>query len=586
MDMSARLEGLRQQMALHKVAAFLVPRTDEYQNEYVPACAERLLWLTGFSGSAGVAVVTEESAALFVDGRYTLQAPQEVDGAHYSILHISKEPPVEWLAGQLKRGQQVGYDAWLHPQAWVEKTQKHLAEYGIGLVAVDNLIDKVWADRPAPPLAKFEVHAAVFAGESAEAKRFRMAERLGKEGVDAFVLTAPDSIAWLLNIRGQDVPHTPLPLGFGILHVDGTVELFADERKITGEVQAHLGNSVRIVPIAQFGSRLAELAKTGRLAADESASAAWVFAQGKILPMADPCVLPKAMKNATEIEGTRRAHKRDGVALVRCLSWLAQQAPGSVDELTVSDKLEALRREGELFRDLSFDTIAGSGPNGAIVHYRSSPKTNRKLGAGELFLLDSGAQYSDGTTDVTRTMAIGVPSAEMKDRFTRVLKGHIAIASAVFPQGTTGHQIDVLARHALWQVGCDFGHGTGHGVGSYLSVHEGPQRISPRPTPMGTLEIGMIVSNEPGYYKAGAYGIRIENLVTVQPLDIPGAEQAMLGFETLTLCPIDRNLVDTSLLLPHERAWLNAYHTRVLRELGPLVKGSDAHWLEAATAPI
>jgi len=405
------------------------------------------------------------------------------------------------------------------------------------------------------------------------------------------VLTMPESIAWLLNIRGGDVPHTPLPLSFATLRQDGSVTLFIDKRKLVSGLERHLGNGVTVMPPEQFGPELDALAaEGGRVQVDPRTAACWIFArleaaQAQIHRAADPCLLPKACKNPVELDGTRAAHRRDGVALTRFLAWLAHEAPkGGLVEIAASDRLEAIRREGEHFRDLSFPTISGAGSNGAIVHYRATPETQKRLEPGSLYLLDSGAQYLDGTTDVTRTVAIGAPTGEMRDRFTRVLKGHIALALARFPKGTTGTQLDAFARRALWQKGLDYDHGTGHGVGSYLGVHEGPQRISKAPNGQALLP-GMIVSNEPGYYKTGAYGIRIENLVLVQPVEDP-AERAMLGFETLTLAPIDRNLIEPSLLDEEEIAWLDAYHTRVRETLTPLVDPETARWLANATAPI
>jgi Xaa-Pro aminopeptidase len=443
-----------------------------------------------------------------------------------------------------------------------------------------------------PPLAPVVEHELRFAGETAEEKRRRLAAELGKAGVDAAVLTAPDSIAWLLNIRGGDVTYTPLPLAFAILHADAAVDLFIDPRKLTPGLAAQLWPSVRLAEPDRFGAALERLGGQGkRVRADPASASAWIFDRlaaggAQVERGADPCLLPKASKNAVELAGARAAHRRDGAALTRFLAWLAREAPkGGLTEIAVSDRLEAFRRSGEHFRELSFPTISGAGPNGAIVHYRAAPKTERRLDPGTLYLVDSGAQYLDGTTDVTRTIAIGTPSAEMKDRFTRVLKGHIALALCRFPKGTTGSQLDVLARHALWEVGLDYDHGTGHGVGSYLAVHEGPQRISKLPSAQPLLP-GMIVSDEPGYYKTGAYGIRIENLVVVTKLaDLAAAEREVFGFETLTLAPIDLALVDGSLMERRERAWLDDYHARVRQELTPLLDAETVAWLAAATQP-
>ena len=455
----------------------------------------------------------------------------------------------------------------------------------------DNPVDRVWSGRPAAPIAPVMPHPERFAGESAQSKRARIGRGLAEEGATAAVLTMPESIAWLLNIRGGDVPHTPLPLSFAILRQDGSVTLFIDRRKLVAGIERHLGNGVTVMPPDELGPALEALAAEGsRVQVDPATAACWIFdrlekAGAKILRAADPCLLPKACKNPVEIGGTRAAHKRDGAALTRFLAWLAREAPkGALSEITASDRLETIRREGEHFRDLSFPTISGAGSNGAIVHYRAAPETEKRLEPGTLYLLDSGAQYLDGTTDVTRTLAIGAPTQEMRDRFTRVLKGHIALALARFPKGTTGTQLDAFARRALWQKGLDYDHGTGHGVGSYLGVHEGPQRISKAPNGQALLP-GMIVSNEPGYYKTGAYGIRIENLVLVQPVAGEG-EREMLGFETLTLAPIDRNLIETSLLDDEEIAWLDAYHKRVRDTLTPLVDAATEHWLAQATQPL
>jgi Xaa-Pro aminopeptidase len=589
-----RLARLRAELARRGVHGFLVPRADEHQGEYVPSCAQRLAWLTGFTGSAGLAVVLPAAAAIFVDGRYTLQAEAEVDGALYLRRHLTEQPAWQWVAATLKPGEALAYDPRLHTVGEVERFRAAAEKAGGKLVALaENPLDAVWTDRPPPPLAPVVPHDLRFAGESAERKRQALADKLAAEGVDAAVLTAPDSIAWLLNIRGGDVPHTPLPLAFAILHSDATVDLFIDQRKLMPGLAEHLGNAVRLAPPDAFGPALTQLgAGHRRVLADPATAAAWVFDQlgaggAEIRRGADPCLLPKACKNPVELEGARQAHRRDGAALTRFLAWLAENAAkGGLGEIAASDQLERFRRAGEHFRDLSFPTISGAGANGAIVHYRATPKTERRLEAGALYLVDSGAQYLDGTTDVTRTVAIGTPSAEMRDRFTRVLKGHIALATCRFPKGTTGSQLDALARRALWEVGLDYDHGTGHGVGSYLSVHEGPQRISKLPNTQALLP-GMIVSDEPGYYKTGSYGIRIENLVVVTALPGDGgAERELLGFETLTLAPIDRALIEPALLDAGEIAWLDAYHARVRRELTPLLDAATARWLAAATRPL
>jgi Xaa-Pro aminopeptidase len=587
-----RLALLRRELAACGLAGFVVPRSDEHQGEYVPPRGQRLAWLTGFTGSAGLAVVLREHAALFVDGRYTLQAAQQVDGKQFEIRHLIDEPPTRWIGAALKAGEVLGYDPWLHTPSEVERLAAAAEKAGASLRAVGgNLVDRVWADQPAAPLAPVVPHADNFAGETAQSKRERLARSLADEGVTAAVLTMPESIAWLLNIRGGDVPHTPLPLSFALLRSDASVALFIDRRKLTPGLERHLGNAVTVLPPEELGPALDTLAgEGGRVQADPATAAAWIFdrldkAGAKIHRAADPCILPKACKNLIEIAGTRAAHRRDGAALTRFLAWLAREAPqGGLSEIAASDRLEAFRREGKYFRDLSFATISGAGSNGAIVHYRAMPETEKRLEPGTLYLLDSGAQYLDGTTDVTRTIAIGEPTQEMRDRFTRVLKGHIALALAHFPKGTTGTQLDAFARCSLWQIGLDYDHGTGHGVGSYLGVHEGPQRISKAPNAQPLLP-GMIISNEPGYYKTGAYGIRIENLVLVQPAE-SGGEREMMRFETLTLAPIDRNLVEPSLLDDEEIDWLDAYHARVRDTLTPLVDPDTARWLAEATHPI
>lgn len=587
-----RLALLRRELTACGLDGFIIPRADEHQGEYVPPCGQRLAWLTGFTGSAGVAVVLRDRAALFVDGRYTLQAAAQADTGLFEIRHLIEEPAAQWIAAALRSGAVLGYDPWLHTPHEVERLRAATEKAGATLRAVaENPLDRVWPGRPAAPIAPVAPHPERFAGESAQSKRMRLGRALQQEGVSAVVLTMPESIAWLLNIRGGDVPHTPLPLSFAILRQDGAVGLFIDRRKLVPGIERHFGNAVTILPPDRLGPALDELAaEGGRVQADPATAASWVFdrltaAGAKIHRAADPCLLPKACKNPAELDGTRAAHRRDGAALTRFLAWLADEAPrGGLSEIAASDRLEAIRREGEHFRDLSFPTISGAGSNGAIVHYRAMSETEKRLEPGTLYLLDSGAQYLDGTTDVTRTVAIGEPSAEMRDRFTRVLKGHIALALARFPKGTTGTQLDALARRALWQKGLDYDHGTGHGVGSYLGVHEGPQRISKAANTQALLP-GMIVSNEPGYYKTGAYGIRIENLVLVQPAAGP-AEREMLEFETLTLAPIDRNVIDPALLDADEIAWLDAYHRRVRDTLTPLVDPDTARWLAAATRPV
>ncbi|MEK9900914.1 MAG: aminopeptidase P family protein [Rhodospirillaceae bacterium] len=589
-NLADRLGALRARLDEAGLDGFVVPHADAHQNEFLPPDAERLAWLTGFTGSAGTAVVLRERAAIFVDGRYTLQVRDQADGDLYEFRHLIEEPVAGWLTEHLPAGARLGYDPWLHTKSQAERLARAADRAGAELVPVaENPVDTTWTDRPPAPRTPVVPHEGRFAGRDSADKRTEIAEIIKGGGADATVLTQPDSIAWLLNIRGADVDHTPLPLSFAILHADASVDWFVAAEKLTDELAPHLGDRVRVHVPEAFADALEGLAGRRVLVSADTA-AAWVFdrlADAEVLRGDDPVTRPKAIKNTTELEGTRVAHLRDALALARFLHWLDCTAPGGgVDEMSAAAKLEDFRRTGEHFRDTSFDTISGAGPNGAIVHYRVTPGTNRALGDGELYLVDSGAQYLDGTTDVTRTIAIGTPTDEMRDRFTRVLKGHIALAALRFPAGTTGAQIDAFARAALWQAGIDYDHGTGHGVGSYLGVHEGPQRISKAGGSVA-LAPGMIVSNEPGYYRAGEYGIRIENLVAVLPAeDIVGGERPMLGFETLTLAPIDRRLIDTVLLDRAEREWLDAYHARVASEVGPLLDGDVRDWLMAATAPL
>ena len=596
-DWAGRLAALRAEIAAQGLDGFVVPMADQYQNEYVPPQAQRITWLTGFTGSAGMVVVLAETAAAFTDGRYTLQIAGQVDSDLYDCLNISETPPPDWIAQNLKRGAKLGFDSWLFTQDGVGRFRKGAEAAGGALVPVrENPLDKVWLDQPDAPMALVVPHDISFSGVDSADKRAQLAKDLTDAGRDAVVLTATDSIAWLLNIRGGDVSHSPLPLSLAILHSDGKgdgrVDLFLDDAKRGRGLGDHLGNDVSIQPPDSFATALDALSDKV-VQVDPGSTAAWVFerlgaAGAKIARGVDPCQLPKAIKNDVELAGARTSHARDGVALARFLHWLDVFAPqGELDELGAEAQLEEYRRDGDHFKDLSFPTITGSGPNGAIVHYRVTPDSNRILGTGEFYLVDSGAQYLDGTTDVTRTIAIGTPSDEMRDRFTRVLKGHIAIATTRFPVGTTGAQLDVLARHALWQAGLDFDHGTGHGGGSYLNVHEGPHSISKRQQTQD-LRPGMVVSNEPGYYKTGAYGIRIENLLAVREVgsDIPGGERQMLEFETLTLAPIDRNAMMIELLTAPEKAWLNAYHQRVYDALSPNVDDPTREWLDEATRPI
>jgi Xaa-Pro aminopeptidase len=587
-----RLKALRAQLVRQKLDGFVVPLTDEHMSEYVGAYAQRLAWLTGFQGSAGSAVVLPEEAAIFVDGRYTLQVREQVDGAHWQYESVPQTSIAAWLKDHAAQGARIGYDPWLHTRSWVKQASEALAEKGAELVAVNtNPVDAVWPDRPAPSSARLVVHGDRFAGRSAAQKRAEMADWLTTKKADAAILSALDSIAWTFNIRGKDVDRTPVALAYAIVHADATADLYVAPEKMDEAVAKHLGNGVRVHDRAAFADALADLEGKTVIADPERAVAAIFEALdaggAKILPLRDPAVLPKAVKNETEIAGHKAAQARDGAALSRFLHWISVEAPkGGLTELSASDRLEAFRKETGLLEDLSFDTISGAGPNGAVVHYRVEESTNRPIETGTLYLVDSGGQYRDGTTDVTRTIAIGTPTDEMKHRFTLVLKGHIALARAVFPKGTRGGQLDALARQYLWAEGLDYAHGTGHGVGSFLSVHEGPQRIATFGGGDEPLVPGMILSNEPGYYKTGEYGIRIENLVLVVERAIDGAEKDMLGFETLTFAPIDRALIVTGLLSQEERAWVDSYHAAVLAMVGPQLEDEALAWLKAACAPL
>jgi len=588
-----RVKKLRALMRDLGLDVFLVPRADEHQGEYVAKRSERLAWLTGFTGSAGYAAIGRRTAALFVDGRYTVQAKAQVDTDVFQIRQIPNEKLSDWLITAEAKGAVVGFDPWLHTVTEIERLTDALTPKGLVLKAVPrNPVDRIWGKaRPAAPAGPIIPHPERYAGQSAAEKIAAVQKRLAADGQDAVVLTLPDSIAWLLNIRGTDVPHTPLVLAFALIPVTGKPELFIAAERLTGESKAHVTKIAKVADPSMLPARLSALKEAGKRVRLDADTAAWWFARRlggakAIARGSDPVTAMKARKNDVEIAGCRSAHVRDGAAMVRFLAWLDREAPsGTIDEITAVKKLEACRAETQALREISFDTISGSGPNGAIVHYRVTTKSNRRLQCGELFLIDSGGQYVDGTTDITRTVAIGAPSAEMRERFTLVLKGHIAIATARFPRGTRGIDLDPLARKALWERGLDYDHGTGHGVGSYLSVHEGPASISRRG--MVALEPGMILSNEPGYYKEGAYGIRIENLVLVtSPHVPPGGDREIMSFETLTLAPIDRRLVVTDLLTEDERRWLDSYHARVRSVLGPEVTGADRQWLDAATAPL
>jgi Xaa-Pro aminopeptidase len=588
---AARIAALRNALAAQGLDGFVVPRADEHQSEYVPPGAERLAWLTGFTGSAGTAVILTDAAALVVDGRYTLQAPAQVDIGIITPVQLAETGVDAWIAENLGRGQVLGYDPWLHTPDGVARLERAVHKVGGTLRAVAaNPVDAIWPDRPGQPAGAVVAHPLALAGEAVPDKLARIGAALARAGCDALVISDPHNLAWAFNLRGGDVAHTPLALGYAILPREGRPTLFLGSPDIAPDLGAALAPLADIRPRSAFEAALDSLARSGPIRLDAATGSIALkvrieAAGGTAETGPDPITALKAVKNAAEIAGTRAAHFRDGVAVARFLAWLDGRAiAGGLTEIAAVEALEDFRAEGGTLRDVSFPTISGSGPNGAIVHYRVSRETDRTVRPGELFLIDSGAQYADGTTDITRTVAIGSPTEMMRDRFTRVLRGHIAIARAVFPKGTTGAQIDGFARAPLWEAGLDFDHGTGHGVGAFLSVHEGPQRIAKTGTV--ALEAGMILSNEPGYYRAGEYGIRLENLVLVEPRDVPGGERPMLGFETLTLAPFDRRLIAVDLLDAAERAWIDAYHARVRDTLGGHLDGPERDWLDAATAPL
>jgi len=593
---AARVKKLRGELARLGLDGFLVPRADKHQGEYVPPHAQRLGWLTGFTGSAGVALVLRDKALIFVDGRYTLQVRKQTDSAVFSYENLVATPPAIWLE-QNGAGLKIGFDPWLHTIDGADRLRAALQKVGGALVSVaENPLDAVWDDQPSPPLGRVTLQPLHLAGKPAAEKLAEMQRDVAQQGAVATVLTDPSSIAWCFNIRGADVANTPLPLSFAMIPAHGRAALFIDGRKLGTAEKAALHELCDIAPPASLEKRLSDMAKGGKavlldpvLAADHLRQVV-EQAGGKVVEGCDPARLPRAVKNSAEQDGARAAQQRDGVALVRFFAWLDGQKPGTQDEISVARKLEELRAHtaeelNAKLEDLSFDTISGAGEDGAIIHYRVTTQTNRPLQAGELYLVDSGAQYRDGTTDITRTVAIGTVGEEEKRCFTLVLKGMIALSMARFPKGTRGQDIDVLARIALWKNGFDYAHGTGHGVGAFLSVHEGPQSISRA----GGQELlaGMIVSNEPGYYREGAFGIRIENLLLARPAETPaGGDVPMLAFETLTLCPIDRRLIVTALLNDEERNWLDAYHARVYETLGSFVDNTERAWLRQATASL
>jgi len=586
------LPKLRKALSLAGLDGFLVPHEDEYQNEYLPACNERLMWVSGFTGSAGAAIVMTDKAAMFVDGRYTLQVRAQVDGDLFSYETLEKSGLAKWLTANTKAGQLIGYDPRLYPPNDLDALRKAAALSGAKLKDLEkNPIDLAWDDRPPIPAAPLTIQPLELAGASHSDKRAQIAKAIANQNSDYALITSPASIAWLLNIRGGDVMCTPLPLSTVLIDSAGHVDLFVMPEKVTDIIRTHLGNDVTIRSENELGDVLNGL-KHKTIMVDPSASSAWYFetlkkADASILRAQDPVALPKATKNTAEIAGTTHAHERDAVPLIKFLYWLDTEAQnGKFDEIEAAIKLEQFRHETGELKDLSFESISGAGSNGAHCHYRVNKATTKRLEKGSLFLIDSGGQYQDGTTDVTRTVPIGKPSDEMRERFTLVLKGHIALALVRFPEGTTGSNLDALARHALWQHGLDYDHGTGHGVGVYLGVHEGPQRISKKPNSVALLP-GMIVSNEPGYYKEGGYGIRIENLQYVTPpKTIKGGERAMLGFETLTFAPINRALIVATMLTETERQYVNDYHARVWAKIGPSLAGDVKAWLQDACSNI
>jgi Xaa-Pro aminopeptidase len=594
----ARLAALREQLKADRLDGFVVPICDEHMSEYVGEYAQRLGWLTGFGGSAGNAVVLSEQAAIFTDGRYTLQVREQVDGKHWDYVGVPETSIAEWLKANAPEGGRIGYDPWVHTKGWVESATKALKAKGAELVPVSrNPIDAVWSDQPGKSDAKLMVHDDRYAGQNSAEKRAEIAEWLSANNLDSTVVAALDSVAWLLNVRGSDVSRTPVALSFVLAHADGTADLFVAPEKVSDEVRAHLGNAVRLRTPEEFVPELKAMAGK-RIAVDPDRSVAAIFgalkdAGATIIETRDPTILPKARKNVVEQAGHRAAQARDGAALSRFLHWMNETAhQGGLTELSAAAKLQDFRAATGMLKDLSFDTISATGPNGAHCHYKVDEASNRDIEPNSIYLVDSGGQYLDGTTDVTRTIWIGPgePTAEMKDRYTRVLKGHIALALATFPEGTRGAQLDSLARAPLWSAGLDYAHGTGHGVGSFLAVHEGPQRIAKFTGAQAGVDEpllpGMILSNEPGYYKAGEYGIRIENLVLVEEREIAGAEGRYFGFENLTWAPIDATLVDTTLLTREELRWWDDYHATVLEIVGPQLEGDALAWLEGVCEPL
>ena len=580
-----RLRALREEIMVEDLSGFLVPRADAHQGEYVSARDERLSWLTGFTGSAGFCAVLPDIAGVFIDGRYRTQVKSQVDLDHFTPVPWPDVELSQWIIDNLPSGR-VGFDPWLHTAHQIEQVEKALANTDITLVSCENLVDRVWPDQPGPANEPARIHPLYYAGETHQSKRARVAETLRNAGHSATVITLPDSLCWLLNIRGSDIPRNPVMQGFAVMHDDATVDLFVDARKLSG-LSDHLGPDVRIHAPDRLLGFLDGLAGKVRVA---KTTAPYIVAErlgARCVWMEDPCAIPKACKNEAEIEGSAAAHLRDGAAVVELLAWLDAQSPGSVTETHVVTQLEGLRARDNALQDISFETIAGTGPNGAIMHYRVTEDTDTTLQEGDLLVLDSGGQYLDGTTDITRTIAIGAPSDEAKACFTRVLAGMIAMSRLRWPKGLAGRDIEAIGRAPLWYAHQDFDHGLGHGVGAYLSVHEGPQRLSKVSTV--PLQAGMILSNEPGYYREGAFGIRIENLLvceTATPLEGGDAHRNMLCWRTLTFAPIDRRLIMPDLLDVPSRTWLNDYHAQVLDLIAPRVSDAAASWLKQATAPV
>lgn len=588
------LEALRLELQRLDLMGFIVPHADEYQNEYLPSCAERLAWLTGFTGSAGTAIVLAQEAAIFVDGRYTLQAADQVDPHNFTFNHSGDHPPARWLEYHVRSSNRIGYDPWLHTPRDLERYQKACDRAEAELVPCSpNPIDLVWCERPAPPMGLIKPHLLEFSGRSSQQKRDDLATNFRDEGIEAAIISVPDSIAWLLNIRGSDVSHTPLPLCQAIIYSTGRVAVFVDTQKVSPGLSSHLGPDISLESPEAFEGALKQLGQQGqRVLCDPGKTNTWIFSTltthgAHLIQADDPCSLPKACKNSVEIQGAYAAHERDGVAMCQFLAWLDREIPhGQITELQAVAYLEDCRKKQAMWEDASFPTISGAGSNGAIVHYHSTAETNRELELGTLYLVDSGGQYLDGTTDITRTIAIGQSSEEHRDCYTRVLQGHIALATAKFPEGTTGSQLDALARSPLWAIGLDYDHGTGHGVGSFLGVHEGPQRIAKSANDVA-LQPGMIVSNEPGYYKTGAFGIRLENLVVVKSEEMSqDSNRSFLAFDTLTVVPFDRRLIVVDLLSRQERDWIDIYHARVWKCLETKVDADTRVWLKQATQPL